>query len=83
MAIATSGLQGQFMPGEAGSKTVECESWAFWQGGCSVFRSGVRIGGSIYRSEGGPALMEETLQVIRQFDRFADDLSLLTMGQDS
>ena len=36
----------------------------------------------LYRTEGGPTLMDETLQVIRQFDRFADDLSLLAMGQD-
>ena len=36
----------------------------------------------LYRSKGGPALMDENLQVIRQFDRFASDLSLLAMGQD-
>ena len=36
----------------------------------------------IFRSEGGPALMDETLQVIRQFDAFVGDLSLLAMGQD-
>lgn len=36
----------------------------------------------LYRSEGGPTLMEETLEVIQQFDRFADDLSQLAVGQD-
>lgn len=36
----------------------------------------------LYRSVDGPELMDGTLQVIRQFERFADDLSRLAMGQD-